>query len=162
MVQRWSAQRAEGKIAIDLEKTMKRTKLILLCLLPLSAVAEDGRVLVELPPMMREHMLHNMRDHLETLRSIVTRLGQADYEGAAELAEGGLGMSAMQMHGAAHMAPFMPEGMRQAGIAMHRAASRFAQAARDAEVRGDPATALRALADVMAQCTACHAGYRLQ
>ena len=44
---------------------------------------------------MREHMLHNMRDHLETQRGIVTRPGQADYEGAAELAEGRLGMSAM-------------------------------------------------------------------
>ncbi len=75
---------------------MKWSKPIMLCLLSLAALAEDGRVLVELPPMMREHMLHNMRDPLETLRGIVGHLGQADYEGAAELAEGRLGMSAMQ------------------------------------------------------------------
>ncbi len=149
-------------MATGLEKTMKRTRLILMCLLSMSATAEDGRVPVELPPMMREHMLHNMRDHLQTLREIVAHLGRADYEGAADLAETRLGMSAMQGHGAEHMAPYMPQGMRRAGTAMHRAASRFAQTARDAEIQGDPAPALQALADVMAQCTTCHAGYRLR
>ena len=41
---------------------------------------------------------------------------------------------------------------------MRHAASRFARAARVAEVCSDPVTALRVLVDVMAQCTACLRG----
>jgi cytochrome c556 len=55
----------------------------------------------------------------------------------------------------------MPEGMRAIGTAMHRAASRLAVGARDAEVQGDLAGVLTGLADVMQQCVACHAAYRV-
>jgi cytochrome c556 len=55
------------------------------------------------------------------------------------------------------MAPFMPEPMRAIGTNMHRATSRFAVAARDAEVTGD----LGALSAVMRQCVACHEGFRV-
>jgi cytochrome c556 len=70
-------------------------------------------------------------------------------------------MSAMQAHGGAHMAPFMPEPMRAMGSAMHRAASRFAVASRDAEVTGDLGAAFEALSQVMQQCVACHEGFRV-
>ncbi len=56
------------------------------------------------------------------------------------------------------MARFMPEGMRDAGTAMHRAASRFALKAQE----GDPLTVYRALAEITAACVACHAGYRVK
>jgi cytochrome c556 len=45
---------------------------------------------------------------------------------------------------------------------MHRAASRLAVGARDAEVSGDLAGALAGLAEVMQQCVACHAAYRVR
>jgi hypothetical protein len=44
---------------------------------------------------------------------------------------------------------------------MHRAASRFAIAARDAEVTGDLAAAFGGLSGVMQQCVACHEAFRL-
>jgi hypothetical protein len=52
--------------------------------------------------------------------------------------------------------------MQDAGTAMHRAASRFALAARDAGVTGDLKPALAGLAEITAQCVGCHAGYRLK
>jgi hypothetical protein len=51
----------------------------------------------------------------------------------------------------AHMASFMPEGMRTIGTAVHRAASRFAVAARDAEVSGRLGAAFDGLSLVIQQ-----------
>jgi len=121
----------------------------------------DPRQRVDMPPPMREHMLTNMRNHLDAIETIARQLAEGRYGEAAETAEGRLGMSAMDAHGAHHMAPHMPEGMRAIGTAMHRAASRLALGARDAEVRGDLAGALTGLAEVMQQCVACHTAYRV-
>ena len=118
----------------------------------------DPRQLVELPERMQQHMMANMRDHLAAIDEILTHLGGDDLDAAAEVAESRLGMSALEAHGGHHMARFMPEGMRQAGTGMHRAASRFALKAQE----GDVAAAYGALAEVTAGCVACHAGYRIR
>lgn len=139
----------------------------LTCLILAAALAgpatgsADPRELVDLPPPMREHMLANMRDHLLALETITRLLAEGRYGEAADTAEERLGMGAMQAHGAGHMAPYMPEGMRATGSAMHRAASRFAISARDAEVGGGLAGAFAGLSEVMQQCVACHSAYRL-
>ena len=143
---------------------MQRAILIAVLLIStaaLTAQAEDSRQRVDLPPPMQAHMLANMRDHLVTLETITRQLAEGEYEAASEAAESRLGMTAMQAHGAAHMAPFMPEPMRAIGSAMHRAASRFAVAARDAEVTGDLGAAFGALSQVMQQCVACHEVFRV-
>ncbi len=142
---------------------MKAFPLLTVALAVLAAVAQaaDQRQFVQLPQMMRDHMMHNMRDHLLALQTITRQLADGEYDAAADTAEQRLGMSAMQRHGAAHMAPYMPGGMRAAGTAMHRAASRFAVAARDASVDGEPSKAFGALSDVMAACVACHSAYRV-
>jgi hypothetical protein len=124
--------------------------------------AADGRELVRFPDDMRIHTLANMRDHLATLEQINRALAGGEYERAAELAEKRLGMTSLEAHGAAHLAGFMPQGMQQIGSGMHRAASRFAIEAQNASLNNDPKTALRALGEVMQQCVACHAAYRLQ
>jgi len=125
------------------------------------ATSGDSRQKVELPPPMREHMLANMRDHLRALETVTRLLAEQRYGEAADEAESRLGMTSMQAHGAVHMAPFMPEGMRAVGTAMHRAASRFAVNARDAEVSGDLGAAFAGLSEVMQQCVACHSVYRV-
>ena len=124
----------------------------------LSASSADPRERVELPEMMQQHMLSNMRDHLAALNEILVYLGNGKLEEASETAEYRLGMSSLESHGAEHMARFMPEGMRQAGTAMHKAASRFALKAQE----GDLLPAYRALADVTSACVACHSGYRVK
>jgi len=124
--------------------------------------AADDRQEVKLPPMVREHMLHNMRDHLLALEEITRYLADSQFDRAASIAESRLGLSSLESHGASHMSQFLPEEMGQIGMNMHRAASRFSIAAKDAELEGGQFGALSALSEVIQQCVACHAGYKVQ
>lgn len=123
-----------------------------------SATSNDSRTLVELPEMMQVHMLSNMRDHLVAINEILVYLGSGELDKAAETAEYRLGMSSLESHGASHMAKFMPAGMRQAGTAMHKAASRFALKAQEGELLD----AYKALSEITSACVACHSGYKVK
>ena len=129
------------------------------------AQAQDAREAVKLPPMMREHMLGNMRDHLLTLNQILGDVADGNFDAAGKIAESRLGMSSLTYHDAEHMAPFMPKPMQDMGTAMHRAASRLVIVLQDASVTPN-AEALHKVAgslhDVTTACTSCHAAYRLQ
>lgn len=129
---------------------------IIICVAPLS-LAADPRQQVDMPPPMREHLLGNMRDHLLALAEIQSLLGAGKPDQAGDIAETRLGMSSLETHGASHMAPLMPQGMREIGTAMHRSASRFALRAKEGELQ----PAVEALARVTEQCAACHAAYRV-
>lgn len=129
------------------------------------ALAEDSRQLVEMPAMMQEHMLSNMRDHLSALNDILASLAEGNTDEAGKIAESRLGMSSLDAHGAAHMAQFMPEGMQAAGTEMHRAASQFVIAAQNAELApGKEAQheVYRALQAVTSACNACHQSYKIR
>jgi len=130
----------------------------LLLFASLSIAADDTREMVQMPDMMQGHMLSNMRDHLAAINEILTRMTEGEVDKAAQIAETRLGMSSLEAHGASHMAPFMPENMRDIGTRMHHAASRFALRAQE----GDPAPAYRALSEVTATCVACHSAYRIR
>ncbi len=119
---------------------------------------EDSRQFVKLPKMMQKHMMSNMRDHLEVINEIVFYMANDQLDEAADIAESRLGMSSLKSHGAGHMAKFMPEGMRQTGTSMHRAASRFALRAQEGELL----PAFNALSKVTSFCVACHAAYRIR
>ena len=123
-----------------------------------SVSSNDTRILVELPEMMQQHMLSNMRDHLAAINEILVYLGNDELDKAAEIAEYRLGMSSLGSHGASHMAKFMPEGMRQNGTTMHKAASRFALKAQE----GESLAAYKALSEITAACVACHSGYKVK
>jgi hypothetical protein len=130
-----------------------------------TAPAQDARELVRLPEPMQEHMLGNMRDHLATLNEIIGNVADGKFDEAAKLAEQRLGMSSLGLHGATHMAPFMPQPMRDIGTSMHRAASRLAIVLQDTSVSPTLDTMRdvnRALHEVTTTCTACHAGYRIR
>lgn len=118
----------------------------------------DQRQWVELPKMMQQHMLSNMREHLVAINEILINMANDELDKAAEIAESRLGMSSLKTHGASHMAKFMPEGMRKAGTSMHQAASRFAIKAQE----GEALPAYRALTEVTSACVTCHAGYRIR
>lgn len=121
------------------------------------AADEDTRIKVNLPAMMKTHMLHSMRDHLLALHEIQAALAKGAFDQASDIAEKRLGMSSLESHNAAHMAPFMPEGMQNIGTEMHHAASRFAMTASE----GDLSRSLAALSQVTEQCVACHMSYRV-
>jgi len=124
----------------------------------ISVADNDSRQLVKLPEMMQQHMMSNMRDHLVVINEILINLANDKLDQAADIAESRLGMTSLKSHGASHMVKFMPEGMQQAGTAMHRAASRFALKAQEGEVL----PAYGALSEVTSACVACHSGYRIR
>jgi hypothetical protein len=121
----------------------------------------DPRKKIDMPAMMQDHMKHNMRDHLLALSEIEEALGASQYGNAADISEQRLGMSSLQVHGAAHMAPFMPKEMQDIGSEMHHAASRFAVSVRNTEVNGDLRPGMTDLSKLSRQCVACHAAYRI-
>lgn len=126
------------------------------------SMSGDTRVLVELPPVLAEHTLANMRDHLLALQEISEALSKGATDKAAALAEQRLGMTSLSLHGAHEVAKYMPQGMQDAGSGMHRAASRFAIEAQNAGATDDLKPALAAFGAVVSQCVGCHAGYRLK
>lgn len=128
----------------------------------LSATATDARQKIEMPPMMQEHMLNNMRDHLRALQEIQAALAKSDFDKAADIAEQRIGMSSLEKHGAAHMAPYMPKPMQNIGTQMHRAASRFSRTAQEAVVKGNMTPVLEDFSTLLKQCIACHDSYRLR
>ena len=121
----------------------------------------DARELVKFPEPMRLHTIASMRDHLLSLQEIDEALSKNEFDKAANIAEQRLGMTSLEAHDAAHLAPYMPKGMQEIGTQMHQAASRFAIEAQNASVGNDVHPALAALGTVMQQCVACHATYRL-
>ena len=123
-----------------------------------SSASKDERILVEIPQMMQQHMLSNMRDHLAAINEILINLSNDELDKAAEIAEYQLGMSSLKSHGASRIAKFMPEGMRQTGTTMHKAASRFSLKAQE----GDVLLVYKALSDITSACVACHSGYRVK
>jgi len=134
--------------------------LIASALLAVSSTANaqgDGREMVEMPAMMQQHMLANMRDHLAALNDINRAIAEGDLDRAAEVAEQRLGMSSLDDHGASRMGQVIPAEMAAIGTEMHRAASRLARKLEE----GDASVVWSDVAAVTAQCVACHAGYRI-
>jgi len=121
----------------------------------------DARIAVAFPAELRQHTLSNMRDHLQALAEIQGYLAAHNFDRAADVAELQLGMSSLSLHGAHDVAKYMPKGMQDAGTAMHRSASQFALAAKEASIDHDVPRALGALTKVTQACVGCHAGYRL-
>ena len=103
-------------------------------------------------------MMSNMRDHLAAINEILINMTNNNLDKAAVIAENRLGMSSLDSHRASHMAPFMPEEMRNAGTSMHLAASRFALRAEE----GERLPAYNALSEITSACVACHSGYRIR
>ncbi len=132
--------------------------ILLTCSINTSIADSDNRELVQLPEMMQQHMMSNMRDHLVAINEILVSMANNKLGQAAEVAENRLGMSSLDSHGASHMATFMPKGMRSAGTSMHRAASRFALKVEE----GDLLPAYQALSEITSACVTCHSGYRIR
>ena len=136
--------------------------MLLITMHALADVPEDPRILVEMPTLQRELMRQEMQEHLRALDRIIGHLAQGEHAAAGELAESTMGLSTMGKHAAiarhAGGGPgrFMPDSMRQMGIGMHEAASRFATVASE----GDHLMTMKALQGLTTSCIGCHMGYR--
>ena len=144
---------------MTIKQTLARTLLITSLFLGINSTTqatEDTRIFVEMPKMMQQHQLANMRDHLKAINEILLNMANDDLDKAADIAESRLGMSSLAKHGASHMAKVIPKEMGAIGTSMHKAASRFALKAQE----GDALPAYKALQEITAACVACHAAYK--
>lgn len=123
------------------------------------AAAEDGRLLVEMPPAAIALMRSDMLAHMAAVDEVVAHLGSGDFAAATRVARS-LGTAAMGRHRGSGAAPgrFMPPEMHSLGRRMHLAADDLATAAERKEL---PA-ALTALGAVTTQCVLCHRAYRVR
>jgi len=138
---------------------MKAALVIVAAALALPTALQAGeRTPVELPPMMQQHMLANMRDHLAALAQAQSLAAEERWDAAAELIENRLGMSSLESHGASHMAHHIPPAMREMGTEMHASASRLSHLLQEA----DPMPVLGGFGDLVQHCHACHSAFRIR
>ena len=74
------------------------------------AADQDTRVKVDLPDMMKTHMLGNMRDHLQALYEIQAALAKGELDKAGEIAETRIGMSSLISYNALPHRAFHAQG----------------------------------------------------
>ena len=124
------------------------------------AAAEDGRTPIEMPPEVRSAFLEHMRHHMDSLDDVMAQLAVADFRGAAKAAR-----EQLVPGSGAGFGRYLPVEFREMGLAMHRAATDFAEVA-DA-VPAQPSAAdwkktMEALQTISFQCRACHSAFRVQ
>ena len=61
--------------------------LSVLCAGAVSRAGDERRQLVQMPEMMQQHMLANMRDHLAAINEILLYMANRELDKAAEVAE---------------------------------------------------------------------------
>ena len=62
-----------------IQKSAKTTIFLLLAIASSTSAADnDARQLVQMPKMMQEHMMSNMRDHLAAINEILLSMGNGD------------------------------------------------------------------------------------
>ncbi len=121
-----------------------------------TAPASDGRVAILLEPGERDLVLAEMRAFLQESQAMVQAGAKGDLPGLAAAARR-VGVAA-QHEVPASLIGKLPLEFKQLGFDTH---ARFDRLALDAESLGDAQQALAALGDLMANCVACHAAYRI-
>jgi hypothetical protein len=124
------------------------------------SLAEDTRQLVTLPDPAKEVLRQEMLDNLMAVNEVLSLLAEGKVKEAGQSAETRLGVSAMGKNRArppeARPGSHMPPAMHEIGLAGHRAATAFAEAA----ATGDRDKALAKLPELTGNCVACHFSYR--
>ena len=120
------------------------------------APASDGRTAILLEPGERDLVLAEMRAFFAATQGVLVGATKGDPVAAATAAravgaaaQGGVPVSLMGK---------LPLAFKQLGFDTH---SRFDQLALDAESPGDAGETLTALAELMSNCVACHAAFRI-
>ena len=116
----------------------------------------DGRTAIIVEPGERDLILEEMRSFLVSVQAIVASANADEIPAIAEAAR----KSGMQAQGQVPSALIgkLPLSFKTLGFDTHK---RFDQLALDAGQFGDKAHALQQLDELMNNCIACHASYRL-
>jgi hypothetical protein len=121
-----------------------------------TAPAADGRTALLLEESERDIVLSEMRAFLVSVQGIVQSINNEDMPAVAAHARG-VGMAAAGDVPGTLMGK-LPAAFKKLGFGTHRS---FDQLALDAEQLGDPQHAMEQLAELMGNCVACHATYRI-
>ncbi|MCP4316328.1 MAG: cytochrome c [Hyphomicrobiales bacterium] len=119
------------------------------------AETDDGRTVIQLSSSERDFVLAEMRGFLESVETITLGLKTQDMKSIAASAQK-MGMANAASTPVALMAK-LPADFRALGMATHEAFDALAVEAQD---MGDAQVILGELADLLGNCTSCHAGYR--
>ncbi len=122
-----------------------------------TAPAADGRTALLLEESERALVLSEMRAFLASVQGIIQAAGSADMAAVAAHARG-VGMAAGD-DVPSTLVGKLPAAFKKLGFGTH---SSFDQLALDAEQLGDPQHAMEQLAELMGNCIACHATYRIE
>ncbi len=115
--------------------------------------SEDSRISLNLPPMMKQHQLANMRAHLDAVRQIVSSIAEDDFNGASEIAAQQLGSNKRMMK----MCNMIEnEAFKGMGLAFHKSGDDLAKTLKTGNLK----ESLRALNNTMNYCVSCHATFR--
>jgi hypothetical protein len=119
----------------------------------------DLRRYVEMPERARQILREDMLDHLAVLNEINRYLAENDLLAAADVAENGMGRSLLSKYQDEEMRPgrYMPKEMREIGWELHDAATQFATAAKQVNLK----KTLLAYQRITSACVACHYSYRI-
>ncbi|HUH93091.1 MAG TPA: hypothetical protein VL742_08095 [Casimicrobiaceae bacterium] len=121
-----------------------------------TAKSPDGRVAIVLEPGERDLTLREMRDFLAGVQTMADRLAHGDMHAVAAAARG-MGMARTHDVPTAMMGK-LPLGFKSMALGVHQ---QFDTIAADAAVGGDSRHTHMQLSDVLRQCVACHAAYRV-
>lgn len=113
----------------------------------------DTRTSLGLSAQMKQRQLSNMRNHVETIKSIVGLIAENKFVNAAKIAHDKLGLSP-EMNKMCNM--FEDEKFRALGFAFHRSGDNLGVALQTKDVQAS----LSALNKTMEYCVTCHATYR--
>ena len=113
----------------------------------------DGRISLGLSPQMKMHQLDNMRSHVEAIQTIISLIGDGDFNTASEITHSKLGLTE-DMKKMCNM--FENENFRSLGLQFHESADTLANILKTKDVK----KSLHAVNTTMGYCVQCHATFR--
>jgi hypothetical protein len=122
-----------------------------------TAPSSDGRTAIQLTPAERDLVLTEMRGFLASVRDI-TAASVAEDPAAMSEAARRVGQAAAQGVPVSLMGK-LPLPFKKLGLDTHQ---RFDQLALDVDQMDDPDLGMTQLADLLGNCVACHAAYRIE
>lgn len=121
-----------------------------------AAAGKDERQAIQLAPAERDFVLAEMRAFLDNVQGIVAALAEDKPKDAAKFARAsGMGATHDMPPG---MMMKMPPQFRMLGMDTHK---RFDALAMEADSMADKSGMMRQLAGLLANCSGCHAAYRI-
>jgi len=116
-------------------------------------ISIDERTSLHLSPMMKQHQLTNMRDHLAAVQEIIIQIGLGNFSQASNTAHQKLGLT-KEME--AMCSSFGSDTFKELGIRFHKSADDLGVILE----KGNTEDSLAALGKTMSYCVACHAQFK--